>query len=54
MDKTQNRIISSGILIGILLTALLGGLALVIRSLRNVSLTLNLDLKKDDTGEKKY
>jgi len=49
-----NKIISTSILIGVLLISLLGGLALVVRSLRNVSLTLNLDLKKDDTGEKKY
>jgi hypothetical protein len=54
MDKSHNKIFSVSVLIGVLLVSLLGGLALVVRSLRNVGLTLVLDLKKDDTGEKKY
>ncbi len=53
-DSSPNKRISIGILVALILTSLLGGLALVLKSLRNINLTLLLDLKKDDTGEKKY
>lgn len=48
------KILATAALIGVTLVALLGGLALVVRSLRNVQLSLHLDLKKDDKAEKKY
>jgi hypothetical protein len=54
MDEPSKKILSSGVLVGIVLVTLLGGLALVVRSLRNVELKLNLELKKDDAAEKKY
>ena len=54
MDDSSKKILTSGLLVGIVLTALLGGLALVVRSLRNVELKLNLELKKDDSKDKKY
>ena len=54
MDDSSKKILTSGLLVGIVLTALLGGLALVVRSLQNVELKLNLELKKDDSKEKKY
>jgi len=36
------------------LLSLLVGLAYVVRSLKNVKLTLHLKLKRDDRAEKKY
>lgn len=55
MDEAPSKkILSSGVLIGIVLIALLGGLALVVRALRNVDLKLDLELKKDDEAERKY
>jgi hypothetical protein len=54
MDSSSKKIFSTSALIGTILTTLLGGLALVVRSLRNVNLTLYLELKKDDKAEKKY
>lgn len=54
MNEPSKKLLSSGLLVGIILTSLLGGLALVVRSLRNVELQLGLDLKKDDKAEKKY
>ena len=52
--EVHRKIMASAALIGITLGALLGGLALVVRSLRNVHLSLYLDLKKDDKAEQKY
>lgn len=51
MDKGPNKIASTAILIGVLLATLLGGLALVLRSLRNTRLSLLLDLKKNDAED---
>jgi hypothetical protein len=48
------KLLSVGGLVSSILVALLGGLALVVRSLRNVNLELHLNLKKDDKAEKKY
>lgn len=48
----MNRLLAVSVLIGTTILTLLGGLALVARSLRNVDLTLFLELKKDDTREK--
>jgi hypothetical protein len=53
-DETPNKLLSTAVLIGAILLTLLGGLALVVRSLRNVELKLNLELKKDDKAQKKY
>lgn len=50
----SKRILSSGGLVVGVLLALLLGLAYVVRSLKNVELTLNLNLKRDDRAEKKY
>lgn len=44
----MNRLLAVSVLIGTTILTLLGGLALVARSLRNVDLTLFLELKKDD------
>jgi hypothetical protein len=54
MFKPSNKMMQSSFPIGVTLVALLGGLAVVVRSLRNVHLSLYLDLKKDDNAEKKY
>jgi hypothetical protein len=53
MDPSK-KIVSTSILIGVLLASLLGGLALLVRSLRNAEVKLDLDLKKDDSAKKKY
>lgn len=53
-DVTSRKILSTGILIGVVLTSLLGGLALVVRALRNVDLGLNLSLKKDDRAKQEF
>jgi hypothetical protein len=53
-DETPNKLLSTAVLIAAILLTLLGGLALVVRSLRNVELKLNLELKKDDKAQKKY
>jgi hypothetical protein len=53
-DGASNKVLSTAFLVGAILLTLLGGLALVVRSLRNVELKLNLELKKDDKAEKKY
>mgnify|MGYP001089577479 CR=1 FL=1 len=45
----MNKILSASILIGILLATLLGGLALVLQSLRGISLSLRLKIQ----GEQK-
>lgn len=45
-NKGMNKILSTGVLIGVVLVALLGGLALVVLSLRNASLLLSLDIKR--------
>jgi hypothetical protein len=47
-SNTSYKLISTSVLIVSILLSLLGGLALVVRSLRNVNLTLFLELKKDD------
>jgi hypothetical protein len=47
-DLTTRKILSTGILVGVILTALFGGLALIVRALRNVDLGLNLSLKKNN------
>lgn len=54
MNDTSKKTLAVSVLIGTILVTLLGGLAFVVRSLRNVDLTLFLELKKDDTREKKY
>lgn len=52
--NVSGKILSvGGLVVGILL-ALLVGLAYVVRSLKNVKLTLHLKLKRDDRAEKKY
>lgn len=48
------KILSTGGLIMAILLSLLLGLAYVVRSLKNVKLTLHLKLLRDDKGEKKY
>jgi hypothetical protein len=53
-EDAPKKMMSVGALVSSILLALLGGLALVVRSLRNVSLNLHLNLKKDDKAEKKY
>jgi len=53
-EEPHKKILASAAVVGVALLALLGGLALVVRSLRNVELNLDLELKKDDKGEKKY
>lgn len=52
-DPSKKILSSGGLVMGVLL-ALLLGLAYVVRSLKNVELTLNLNLKRDDRAEKKY
>lgn len=56
MDKEapHKKILASAVVVGVTLVALLGGLALVVRALKNVDLKLDLELKKDDKAEKKY
>lgn len=39
------KMLSAGLLVGVVLISLLGGLTLLVRSLRNVSLVLNLESK---------
>jgi hypothetical protein len=53
-EDAPKKMLSVGGLVSSILLALLGGLALVVRSLRNVSLNLHLNLKKDDKAQKKY
>lgn len=53
VDPSKKILSSGGLVMGVLL-ALLLGLAYVVRSLKNVELTLNLNLKRDDRAEKKY
>jgi hypothetical protein len=53
-EPTSNKILSTGGLVAGILLALLGGLAYVVRSLKNVKLTLHLKLKRDDRAKKKY
>jgi len=48
------KILSTGGLIMSVLLSLLLGLAYVVRSLKNVKLSLKLNLKRDDRAEKKY
>jgi hypothetical protein len=48
------KILSAGGLVMTILLSLLLGLAVVVRSLRNVKLTLRLKLLRDDRAEKKY
>jgi len=45
MDNRPNKIISAAILIGVLLATLLGGLALVLQSLKGISLSLRLKIQ---------
>ena len=54
IDVASHKILTTSVLVGTILVTLLGGLSLVVRSLRNVDLTLFLDLKRDDKAEKKY
>jgi hypothetical protein len=51
-EPPTKKILSSAVLIGVTLGALLGGLALVLRALRNTDLKLDLELKQDDPSEK--
>ena len=51
-NMTSRKILSTGILVGVILTALLGGLALVVRALRNME--INLRLKKDDRAKQEF
>ena len=53
-DISSRKILSSGGLVMAVLLSLLLGLAYVVRSLKNVKLTLTLKLKRDDRAEKKY
>lgn len=53
-EDAPKKMLSVGALVSSILLALLGGLALVVRSLRNVNLNLHLNLKKDDKAQKKY
>ena len=54
VDRSSRKVLSTSVLIVAILGALLGGLAYVVRSLKNVDLTLLLILKRDDKAEKKY
>jgi len=53
-ETSALRILSTGGLLMATLLSLLVGLAYVVRSLKNVKLTLHLKLKRDDRAEKKY
>jgi hypothetical protein len=53
-EEPSKKILATSALIGATLLALLGGLALVVRALRNVDLDLDLNLKKDDASEQKF
>jgi hypothetical protein len=53
-DEPSRKLLSKAVLMIAILGALLGGLAFVVRSLKNVELTLLLVLKRDDKAEKKY
>ena len=46
MEYPIKKILASSLLIGTILLTLLGGLALVLRALRNVELKLDLALKR--------
>jgi hypothetical protein len=46
MDTPASKITATGLMVGMVLVTLLGGLALVVRSLRNAE--INVELKKDD------
>jgi hypothetical protein len=53
-DTSARKLLATaGLLMAVQLSLLLG-LAYVVRSLKNVKLTLRLKLKRDDRGEKKY
>jgi hypothetical protein len=51
-EGPSRKLLSTGALMGAILLSLLGGLALVVRSLRNVDLTLLLNLKRDDKAKR--
>jgi hypothetical protein len=53
-SEAPKKLLSTGFLVGSILVTFLSGLALVVRSLRNIKLTLYFKLKKDDKAEKKY
>jgi hypothetical protein len=53
-NNAAKKILSAGVLTGIVLVTLLGGFAFLVRSLKNVELKLNLELKRDHKAEKKY
>lgn len=54
VDDSSQKLLATSVLIVVILGALLGGLAYVVRSLKNVELTLLLNLRRDDKAEKKY
>ncbi|MDF2461306.1 MAG: hypothetical protein K0S68_709 [Candidatus Saccharibacteria bacterium] len=45
MDTPATKIAATGVMVGMVLITLLGGVALVVRSLRNAE--INVELKKD-------
>jgi hypothetical protein len=53
-DSASKKLFSTGGLLASILLSLLFGLSYVVRSLKNVNLTLFLKLKRDDRAEKKY
>jgi hypothetical protein len=53
-DNPSSKILSTGGLLMAILLSLLFGLAYVVRSLKNVKLTLHLKLLRDDKSQKKY
>jgi hypothetical protein len=54
LDDKSKKVLATGVTASVILVSLLGGLALVVRALKNVNLNLFLELKKDDKAEKKY
>lgn len=53
-ESTPAKLLSSSGLLMAILLSLLFGLAYIVRSLKNVKLSLLLKLKRDDRAEKKY
>jgi hypothetical protein len=54
VQSAPGKLLGSGGLLLSILFSLLLGLGFVVRSLKNVKLTLKLTLKRDDRAEKKY
>jgi hypothetical protein len=53
MSDAPKKTLSAGALVGIILATLLGVLAVLVRGLRNVKLTVRLKLKRDGRAKKR-